>query len=258
MCTDALDWSGLCGTGPIYVIYSTDSDWSTSGNFVNSASGLRYFQSNITGSGGSYTYDYDWDSDDLALHSDGDFVNFPPTGGSATLYGNNGCTIDPIVLGAELISLKARYTRKTGVIEWSTASENNNDYFLLEHSSDGLEWRWIDKINGHGTTQVMHSYNSTHYEPVAGINYYKLSTVDFNGQKEFRGIVLLTTPSNFVHYNLLTSQLIFDSEGNYVIYSMDGRRIAETQNSNHLYFPGKGTFLVRDMDQNRVTKMILH
>jgi hypothetical protein len=61
ICDEALTWSGLCGLGPIYVIFQNDSDWNSGGNFANNppAPGTRFYRSSITTTlGSTFTIDY--------------------------------------------------------------------------------------------------------------------------------------------------------------------------------------------------------
>lgn len=257
LCTDALDWSGLCGSGPIYVIYSTDADWSTGGNFVNSASGFRYFQTDITGVGGNYVYDYTWDSDDLTAHDDGDYVSFPPTGGLATTYGNNGCAIDPIVLSIEDVYMEAVLEGDEAKIKWITSSETDNDFFLLEHSTNGINWQFIDEVQGQGTTQLIHTYNSIHRTPEQGINYYRLRSVDIHGKRKVEAIVALKKNGSFVTVDHAGSQLIFGKTGNYSIYSLEGKLVGEVVHGETFGLRARGTFFVHDQANNLVQKVVI-
>lgn len=89
-----------------------------------------------------------------------------------------------IALPIELISFSGRNINNSNLLEWSTASEINNDYFLLERSEDGYNWDEISRIGGAGnSTQILHyKYNDLSYNDL--VNYYRLSQVDFDGQSE--------------------------------------------------------------------------
>jgi len=41
------------------------------------------------------------------------------------------------------------------VLNWSTSSEENNDYFLLEKSTDGQNFKSIGGVEGRGTTDEL-------------------------------------------------------------------------------------------------------
>lgn len=259
LCTDALDWASLCGSGPIYVIYSTSGTWNVNGNFSNSASGMRYFESQITSTDAvNHEIDYDWNSNNLELFADGDYVSFPSTGGSATVYGNNGCTIDPVVLGSELLSFNATYIKPNGLIHWATTSETTNDYFELFHSSNGLDWNKIASIKGAGTTTETNSYEVFHRDLEIGNNYYKLFSVDFDGSTHFKGIRMLKVAStDFAYFNALTSEIVFNSLHSISIYSLDGKLIVNNKNSTTIPFHHKGVFILYDSDNQQTQRLVI-
>lgn len=63
-------------------------------------------------------------------------------------------------------------------ISWSTASEQNNDYFTIEVSEDGKMWRKIRQINGAGNTNEERIY---HEQLSNDFSYYRLSQTDYDG-----------------------------------------------------------------------------
>jgi hypothetical protein len=73
---------------------------------------------------------------------------------------------------------------KGNLLTWSTASELNNDYFILESSVDGVEWKPVATLNGSGTSMTENNYQFTdNYFVPDTINYYRLSQVDFDGAR---------------------------------------------------------------------------
>lgn len=66
------------------------------------------------------------------------------------------------------------------LIEWTTKSELNNDYFILEHSEDGSNWDFVADIKAVGNSSIDQYYE---YEDLrrSGANYYRLSQVDYDG-----------------------------------------------------------------------------
>lgn len=98
------------------------------------------------------------------------------------MYLNNSFCPEPecSALPIELSSFDATEEDCAIVIDWSTASELNNDYFLLEKSTDGETFTTIATINGVGTTNTAQSYSYTDAKASA-INYYRLTQVDTDG-----------------------------------------------------------------------------
>ncbi len=54
-------------------------------------------------------------------------------------------------------------------MNWETSSEQNNDYFLVEHSLDGNTFNSVAKIKGGGTTNEVRKYEYLH-QVTADIN----------------------------------------------------------------------------------------
>ncbi|MEO1260025.1 MAG: T9SS type A sorting domain-containing protein [Bacteroidota bacterium] len=85
-------------------------------------------------------------------------------------------------LPVELVYFQATATEDQKVkLSWQTASEKNNDFFLIERSSDGQFFSTIEKVNGAGNADDVIDYETYDEQPFTGINYYRLKQVDFDG-----------------------------------------------------------------------------
>ncbi|MBD78612.1 MAG: hypothetical protein CL840_06820 [Crocinitomicaceae bacterium] len=92
-------------------------------------------------------------------------------------------------LGVELIEFNVAKTHANGVkLEWQTASELNNDYFIIERSKNGTEWEGIQRIRGAGNSSVVIKYMETDNSPHQGISYYRLKQTDFDGHYEYSAV----------------------------------------------------------------------
>lgn len=93
-------------------------------------------------------------------------------------------------LPVELAWLKASKTSSgTGLIEWRTESELNNDRFEIARAENGTEFTTIGTINGAGTSSRPREYQFEDSDPISGIVYYRLKQVDFNGDFKYSKIV---------------------------------------------------------------------
>ncbi|MFN5346507.1 MAG: hypothetical protein ACK5B3_04725 [Bacteroidota bacterium] len=81
----------------------------------------------------------------------------------------------------ELLSLTASEREDYNLIDWTTLSEKNNDYFTLERSSNGVDFRPITAMKGIGTSNVQRTYLYKDMNPMRGVSYYRLSRTDFDG-----------------------------------------------------------------------------
>lgn len=96
----------------------------------------------------------------------------------------------PIPLPVKLISFQGVYKHEEDVthLTWSTASELNCDYYVVEKSTDGSNFYVFDTIEGSGSTNQKSVYNSYDFYPSRGISYYRLSQYDTDGLFEDLGI----------------------------------------------------------------------
>ncbi|WP_048920751.1 T9SS type A sorting domain-containing protein [Rufibacter radiotolerans] len=99
---------------------------------------------------------------------------------------------DAVPLPVTLTSFNSK--NKDGKVDltWTTASEKDNDYFLVERSSDGKAFHAIGQVKGSGTSNVQRSYTFTDPSANAGTSYYRLKQVDFDGKSELSKVIAHT------------------------------------------------------------------
>lgn len=85
---------------------------------------------------------------------------------------------------------------KSVLLEWSTASEENNDYFTIERSINGVSWGIIGKVKGAGTTTMESYYSFEDKKPLGGISYYRLKQTDYNGEYSYSSVKCINRPDN--------------------------------------------------------------
>lgn len=114
----------------------------------------------------------------------------------ATIFGNAiGCATRTeieaacLALPIELISFTGKNLGNNTVLSWQTASEQNNDYFLVGHSRDGRNFKDIGSLKSHGDSYEPQSYSFIHPNPPTGVNYYRLKQVDFDGKYEYSKLI---------------------------------------------------------------------
>ena len=101
------------------------------------------------------------------------------------LNGTDGSSCETeSVLPVELLFFSSRALESSIQLDWATASEENNDFFVLARSSDGVAFSELARIAGNGTSSERNTYTYLDQNPLIGANYYRLTQVDFNGQSE--------------------------------------------------------------------------
>jgi hypothetical protein len=78
------------------------------------------------------------------------------------------------------------------VLEWSTAQEINNDYFQLEISRNGKNWKLAATVFGHGTSHDTNYYTYDISDQLfPGRNYVRLLQVDFDGIETYYNTLMI-------------------------------------------------------------------
>jgi len=248
ICEEALTWSGLCGSGPIYVIFQNDVNWQSSGNFANnpSAPGIRYYRTSITTTLGS-TFTIDYTTDGSYPNSDGVYATFDSNGGPATLYGDNDCILQPTLLPTGLLSYSGEILHGKSSLYWQTSSEQNNDYFTISHSTNGYDFEVIGQLQGAGNSSLINDYNLIHNRPSQGINYYKLMSTDYDGTNYTKGIISLLYNSDGSYYDAQKGEIKFNERSDYRVISMDGKIIGEVTNETSMIFYQQGIIIIQNL-----------
>ncbi|HNS12843.1 MAG TPA: hypothetical protein PKM97_09545 [Bacteroidia bacterium] len=87
-------------------------------------------------------------------------------------------------LPVKLLYFHAIPNGETVNLRWATASELNNDHFLIERSKDGLEFFPFKVVQGSGTVNSVSYYSTEDLSPMRGKSYYRLSQIDYDGTQE--------------------------------------------------------------------------
>ncbi len=135
-------------------------------------------------------------------------------------------------LPIEIIKLDIYKHKNIVKISFSTSSEINSSHFIIEWSRDANEWNEIGTVKAGGTTHDIKEYTFIHENPKAGINYYRLTQVDFDGRKETFPVKSVYFGSNQRNFDIIPN-LAFNNvkiefekpveNGRLHIYNIDGQ-----------------------------------
>jgi hypothetical protein len=92
-------------------------------------------------------------------------------------------------LPIELTALNVNCDNKNAIISWQTASETNNDFFIVEKSNDMVNFFEVGRIDGAGNSNTPLFYSITDNQLFGGDNYYRLKQIDFDGRSWTSNIV---------------------------------------------------------------------
>jgi hypothetical protein len=92
-------------------------------------------------------------------------------------------------LPIELAYFTGKNEEDVNKLSWLVNSEQNNDYFTIERSSDGTNWDEIDRMDGAGTstTQILYNYEDKTYP--SSLNYYRIKQTDYDGKFTFSNMI---------------------------------------------------------------------
>ena len=87
-------------------------------------------------------------------------------------------------LPVQLVSFEAEVLNEWNLLTWETASEINNDHFILEKSNDGVNWDELTRVEGAGNSATSIGYSYLDKQGCTSGCYYRLTQVDFDGVSE--------------------------------------------------------------------------
>lgn len=109
---------------------------------------------------------------------------------------NNGLAAytSATVLPVSLSSFTAAVKNATNTLTWSTLSETNNSGFEVQRSTDGLDFAKVDFVTsksstGNSTDKINYSFEDK--SAPAGVSYYRIKQIDFNGESTMSNIVFV-------------------------------------------------------------------
>ena len=169
------------------------------------------------------------------------------SGSAITTFGSK----DPsVVLPIELTSFTATCDGRSALVEWTTATEKNNDYFSLERSDDAINFTEVARVAGAGNSIEPIDYTYNDYGIHGGDNYYRLVQVDYDGTRTVSEVIVANCiepesdgePEVLAYPNPFSSELtvVLDNFGNRAatieVYDMLGKliytnKISAPQNS---------------------------
>ena len=141
---------------------------------------------------GTVTADANGNFDDLITNLARNISNGDNITSTAYLpaYGTSECGTNQVstftVLPVTLTRFAAAASGPDIRLEWTTAMEENNAYFAIERSVDGLHFAPIGQVAGHFTTSQAQEYSYLdRATDFGGPLYYRLRQVDTNGKAQY-------------------------------------------------------------------------
>jgi len=210
-------------------LYWEDSQWSGIGNI--SELRVMHYGTSWTAVSGTYTNS---GSAGLSSVNSGSIGVSSVSSFSPFSFG----TIDNIhnPLPIELLSFTAKAEENVVLVNWQTASELDNDYFIIERSKDGINSERIGRVQGAGNSNEVLNYSFVDQNPYSGTSYYRLTQVDYNGQSEtFDWVAVNCEVENEASVNIYPNPLSsgnlnmqfdnYQGQTEIVIFDLSGRKV---------------------------------
>jgi hypothetical protein len=162
-----------------------------------------------------------------------------------------GVEITDGALPIELASFSAKQvTSNTVQINWTSLSETNNEYFVVEKSSDLLQWEQVEIVPGAGNAYEPIDYEVIDYNSAASELYYRLCQYDFDGASECFDVVSVekAKQSDFAIYpNPASIGQPVTIEGNpqtIAVFNTSGQNVSAKIQDNQIQDLRSGTYFV--------------
>lgn len=94
---------------------------------------------------------------------------------------------------SEIQHLEASSHEGHVTVRWQTTRESNLDYYSLERSSDGKEFRPVARVLGKGSMEDASGYFLIDPAPVFGVTYYRVRSYSFKGESQATDIMTIHT-----------------------------------------------------------------
>lgn len=173
-------------------------------------------------------------------------------------------------LPVQLLSFAGTREHGNAIIIWTTASEFNNDYFILERAIDSEQFIPIATIKGAGNSNSMLNYQYIDYHIPETTVYYRLRQIDYDGKQTLYGPIALKLQNYSDNTPVLLQQHFQDGIGICVLtnvqpglltietYDLTGRKtyhntmnIEQTPITIRIPFHSAGVFYVRISNQQQ-------
>ena len=167
------------------------------------------------------------------------------------------------LLPVEFTAFAADATSNGVSLKWTTALEMNSEVFVVERSTNGTRYTAIGEVAAAGESADERHYQFVDTDADAGLNYYRLRQIDFDGAEMFSEIVSVEVrkdltvgvfPNPATEFVTLTSDTPFGNTAEGTLLDATGRTVrrftlaGEQQVRIELGGLSTGTYYVRIVD----------
>jgi len=176
------------------------------------------------------------------------------------------------ILPVKLLPLQAYLTGSSVLLKWGTETEQNNNYFEIQRSTDGNTFdKTLGRVNGAGNSNTSINYSFTDATPGPNWNYYRVKQVDIDGKSSYTNIARInfadkhasvTTYPNPVQSMLTVDYyaqtagdvkwILFDGKGAVVRQSIFAAQAGRNTQQINVSGLASGAYLLKTISTNEV------
>lgn len=128
--------------------------------------------------------------------------------------------LNPTPLPVELLNFDATLKEEGVLLEWSTASEYNSDYFSILKSVDGSSWNPLVEVSSAVNSTTLQEYSYFDQSIDYNYTYYRIKQVDLDGSiQSWYPVYVYRKPNQEVEYYNMMGQKVNKFQKGLVISS---------------------------------------
>lgn len=146
------------------------------------------------------------------------------------------------VLPIDLLSFEGEAHQGKIILNWSTLSEINSDYFEIERSINGVNFKALEKMPSHHHSQQLESYVFYDIDLSEERYYYRLKMVDYDGFVDYSEIIAIDVRSSSIGEEIIlfpnptsASLIIENGMGRAVFYNQLGQVVEDLKIPSHSF-----------------------
>lgn len=133
-----------------------------------------------------------------------------------------------LILPIKLIDFSASCNNDGVLVKWSTASESDNQHFIIERTKDGITFEEVAKIDGAKNKNERSDYSFVDHHPFKGTVYYRLKQIDGTGVTKDYSLVSVDCKFENIDTpfpNPSAGKFSINAEGELIIYGARGKSV---------------------------------
>lgn len=91
-------------------------------------------------------------------------------------------------LAVNLTTFEVSHSGDDALVNWTTSFEKENRHFIILRAGNNLQFEEIGQVSSQGDSESPQSYSFVDRNPLNGINYYQLATIDMNNEEKLSDI----------------------------------------------------------------------